>query len=91
MRNAKDDLTTTLQVRLHPTPEQSHWLMTKKGFSPPQAAVVSTQAVRRSLALAKWSLLWEYKTMKQTLEEQRDEHHVHLIVYHLIWCPRRPV
>ena len=27
--------------------------------------------------------------MKQTLEYQRDEHHVHLIVYHLIWCPRR--
>src|ERR1700738_4701185 len=23
------------------------------------------------------------------LEYQRDEHHVHLIVYHLIWCPRR--
>ena len=31
--------------------------------------------------------------MKQTLEYQRDEHHVHLIVYHLIWCPgrRKPV
>jgi putative transposase len=28
-------------------------------------------------------------TMKQTLEYQRDEHHVHLIMYHLIWCPRR--
>jgi putative transposase len=27
--------------------------------------------------------------MKQPLEYQRDEHHVHLIVYHLIWCPRR--
>src|SRR5690242_5188233 len=27
--------------------------------------------------------------MKQTLEYQRDEHLVHLIVYHLIWCPRR--
>ena len=24
-----------------------------------------------------------------TLEYQRDEHRVHLIVYHLIWCPRR--
>ncbi len=23
------------------------------------------------------------------LEYQRDEHRVHLIVYHLIWCPRR--
>ena len=22
-------------------------------------------------------------------EYQRDEHHVHLIIYHLIWCPRR--
>ena len=20
---------------------------------------------------------------------QHDEHHVHLIVYHLIWCPKR--
>ncbi len=27
--------------------------------------------------------------MKQTREYQRDEHHVHLIIYHLIWCPRR--
>ncbi|HYU74005.1 MAG TPA: transposase [Ktedonobacteraceae bacterium] len=25
----------------------------------------------------------------ETLEYQRDEHRVHLIVYHLIWCPRR--
>ncbi len=24
-----------------------------------------------------------------TLEYQRDEHRVHLIVYHLIWCPQR--
>ena len=23
------------------------------------------------------------------LDYQRDEHHVHLIVYHLIWCPKR--
>jgi len=23
------------------------------------------------------------------VEYQRDEHRVHLIVYHLIWCPRR--
>ena len=22
-------------------------------------------------------------------EYQRDEHHVHLILYHVIWCPRR--
>jgi putative transposase len=27
--------------------------------------------------------------MKKEQEYQRDEHHVHLIVYHLIWCPRR--
>lgn len=27
--------------------------------------------------------------MNKTLEYQRDEHRVHLIVYHLIWCPRR--
>jgi putative transposase len=26
---------------------------------------------------------------EQRLEYQRDEHRVHLIVYHLIWCPRR--
>jgi putative transposase len=25
----------------------------------------------------------------ETLEYQRDEHRVHLILYHLIWCPRR--
>ncbi|HEY4384718.1 MAG TPA: IS200/IS605 family transposase [Ktedonobacteraceae bacterium] len=24
-----------------------------------------------------------------TFDYQRDEHRVHLIVYHLIWCPRR--
>ncbi len=24
-----------------------------------------------------------------TFQYQRDEHRVHLIVYHLIWCPRR--
>jgi putative transposase len=27
--------------------------------------------------------------MQQTHECQRDEHRVHLIIYHLIWCPRR--
>jgi putative transposase len=26
---------------------------------------------------------------EQPLVYQRDEHRVHLIVYHLIWCPRR--
>ena len=25
----------------------------------------------------------------QKLDYQRDEHRVHLIVYHLIWCPKR--
>jgi putative transposase len=25
----------------------------------------------------------------QHMEYQRDEHRVHLIVYHLIWCPKR--
>ena len=24
-----------------------------------------------------------------TFQYQRDEHRIHLIVYHLIWCPRR--
>jgi putative transposase len=28
-------------------------------------------------------------TTDQHLEYQRDEHRVHLIVYHLIWCPKR--
>ncbi len=23
------------------------------------------------------------------MEYQRDEHRVHLVVYHLIWCPKR--
>jgi putative transposase len=27
--------------------------------------------------------------MEQTHEYRRDEHRVHLINYHLIWCPRR--
>ena len=27
--------------------------------------------------------------MNQTREYRRDEHRVHLIIYHLIWCPRR--
>ncbi len=28
-------------------------------------------------------------TKKGKLEYKRDEHRVHLIVYHLIWCPKR--
>jgi putative transposase len=28
-------------------------------------------------------------TNKSKLAYQRDEHRVHLIVYHLIWCPKR--
>lgn len=27
--------------------------------------------------------------MNKTREYRRDEHRVHLIIYHLIWCPRR--
>jgi REP-associated tyrosine transposase len=27
--------------------------------------------------------------MKETHEYQRDEQRVHLMIYHLIWCPRR--
>ena len=27
--------------------------------------------------------------MEQTQAYQREEHRVHLITYHLIWCPRR--
>jgi len=26
---------------------------------------------------------------KKNLEYRRDEHRIHLVVYHLIWCPRR--
>jgi putative transposase len=28
-------------------------------------------------------------TTSGNMEYQRDEHRVHLIVYHLIWCPKR--
>ncbi len=42
-----------------------------------------------ALALANLSNIMYELTMKQSLEYQRDEHRVHLIVYHLIWCPRR--
>lgn len=28
-------------------------------------------------------------TTSHTHEYRRDEHRVHLIIYHLIWCPRR--
>src|SRR5438445_13624409 len=34
-------------------------------------------------------IIYMETTKKSELEYQRDEHHVHLIVYHLIWCPRR--
>ncbi len=27
--------------------------------------------------------------MSGNMEYQRDEHRVHLVVYHLIWCPKR--
>src|SRR4051794_1445932 len=29
------------------------------------------------------------QTKTPAMEYQRDEHRVHLIVYHLVWCPRR--
>jgi len=29
------------------------------------------------------------KRMEQTHEYRREEHRVHLIMYHIIWCPRR--
>jgi putative transposase len=28
-------------------------------------------------------------TSRVTVDYQRDEHRVHLILYHLIWCPKR--
>jgi putative transposase len=57
--------------------------------NPPQAAV--------ALALAQGiddplNLLYKFTvetTKKGKLAYQRDEHRVHLIVYHLIWCPKR--
>jgi putative transposase len=27
--------------------------------------------------------------MEQTFEYRREEHRAHLIIYHIIWCPRR--
>ena len=39
--------------------------------------------------LACWSFLWYTRHMGQTIEYQREEQRVHLIIYHLIWCPRR--
>lgn len=29
------------------------------------------------------------QALSTTLDYQRDEHRVHLVVYHLIWCPKR--
>src|SRR5215472_16165561 len=35
-------------------------------------------------------IIWYILIMQTTTTiYQRDEHRVHLIVYHLIWCPRR--
>ena len=34
-------------------------------------------------------IIYVKTTNKGQLEYQRDEHRVHLIVYHLIWCPKR--
>ena len=67
--------------------------------NPPQAAVVITQAVRRvsrwleSLPLAILSKMVYNIALKTTdankMDYQRDEHRVHLIVHHLLWCPKR--
>jgi putative transposase len=32
---------------------------------------------------------WHTRQMQQTNGYRREEHRVHLIIYHLIWCPRR--
>jgi putative transposase len=72
--------------------------------NPPQAAALqrsqrggplgSGEADFPELALASILLpsvdlyvVWYYNTYN--MEYQRDEHRVHLIVYHLIWCPKR--
>src|SRR5258708_30449788 len=34
-------------------------------------------------------MVWYRSHMDQTHAYQRDEHRVHLIIYHLIWCPHR--
>jgi len=31
----------------------------------------------------------EYNSKTHTLSYQRDEHRVHLVVYHFVWCPKR--
>src|SRR5205085_2331330 len=62
--------------------------------NPPQAAGFLTPAVRwvsrrlepfhrksSDISVVMW---WTIN-----MEYQRDEHRVHLIVYHLIWCPKR--
>ena len=66
------------------------------GHEPAASRRASALAMRRSrrepflvLSLAWWSLVWYVRRIEQTHEYQRDEHRVHLIIYHLIWCPRR--
>src|SRR5438067_12144158 len=34
-------------------------------------------------------IIYMETTKKSEMDYQRDEHRVHLIVYHLIWCPKR--
>ncbi len=57
---------------------------------------VAPEAVRHSPALAswlshlaRWPCSWYMRCMETTHAYQRDEHRVHRISYHLIWCPRR--
>jgi putative transposase len=69
-------------------------------LSPSAIRAVLTAAVRRRgltprarLRLDKLSGIVYIIPMKatnnSTIEYSRDEHRVHLIVYHLIWCPKR--
>ncbi len=62
----------------------------EEGFSPPQATRFEP-VVRRvwALALVYLSITVYTDSMNTTDEYQRDEHRVHLILYHLIWCPKR--
>src|SRR5260221_3357575 len=66
----------------------------EEGLSPPQATRFEP-VVRRvwALALVFLSIIVYTDSMNTTeayqLEYQRDEHRVHLILYHLIWCPKR--
>ncbi len=65
-----------------------------QGFSPGEKAGFSPASRARSPARARVARVSDLRGCRnsciiQHMEYQRDEHRVHLIVYHLIWCPKR--